>query len=169
MLGVSFLSLLITIAGLILLIFPALYLMCRLSVAIAATVLEDIAPFNAISRSFELTKGFAGRAFLIYLLVFALAIGLGGALQFPFGILIVIYAKQRSMVTLWLIFMQVGNFIVRVLIAPIGTISTSLYYYDLRVRKEAFDLQMMMQAIGGTPIAPPVSGGVPSMFGRDAS
>jgi hypothetical protein len=44
-----------------------------------------------------------------------------------------------------------------------------LYYYDLRIRKEALDLQIMMQAIGADPTPPPVSGGVPSAFGRDAS
>jgi hypothetical protein len=44
-----------------------------------------------------------------------------------------------------------------------------LFYYDLRVRKEAFDLQMMMQAIGADPAPPVISGGAPSMFGRDAT
>ena len=73
------------------------------------------------------------------------------------------------MLTLWMILMQVANFVARVLIAPIRTISTALYYYDLRVRKEAFDLQMMLQALGGAPVSTPLAGGVPSMLGRDAS
>jgi hypothetical protein len=34
---------------------------------------------------------------------------------------------------------------------PIGTIAISLVYYDQRVRKEAFDLQLMMEAIGQGP------------------
>src|SRR5579862_3275315 len=169
LLGVVILTFLIMIGGFILLIIPAFYFMCRLAVAMAAAVLEEIGPGTAIRRSFELTKGFAGRAFMIYLLYFALAFAVGGALQFPFGILIVVYAKQPAMLTVWMGLMQVSSFFVRVLVAPIGTISMSLYYYDLRVRKEAFDLQLMMQAVGGDPLPPPVTGGVPSMFGRDAS
>jgi hypothetical protein len=60
-------------------------------------------------------------------------------------------------------------FLANVAVAPISSIALALYYYDLRVRKEAFDLQMMMLAIGPDPMPPPVSGGVPSAFGRDAS
>jgi len=65
--------------------------------------------------------------------------------------------------------MQVGNFIGSSLVTPVILIALVLFYYDLRVRKEAFDLQMMMQAIGADPMPPPITGGVPSMFGRDAT
>jgi hypothetical protein len=33
------------------------------------------------------------------------------------------------------------------LVGPLATIVFSLLYYDERVRKEAFDLQLMMQAL----------------------
>jgi hypothetical protein len=81
----------------------------------------------------------------------------------------VINAKQTQLMVLWTVLMQVGNFIGSALVAPVSTIGFALFYYDLRVRKEAFDLQMMMQAIGADPMPPPITGGMPSMFGRDAS
>jgi hypothetical protein len=65
--------------------------------------------------------------------------------------------------------MQVGSFLGSVLAAPISTISFTLFYYDLRVRKEAFDLQMMMQAIGAGPAQAPVAGKILSTFGQDVS
>jgi hypothetical protein len=167
--GVLFLSGLILVGGFILLIIPGIYLACRICVATAAALLEDIGASEAIRRSFELTKDFAGRAFMIYLLYLAMAWGVIALLQLPFGILIAVNAKQPQLVTIWLVLMQTGSFIGSVLITPVSTIGFALFYYDLRVRKEAFDLQMMLQAIGGAPIAPPASGGVPSMFGRDAS
>ncbi len=167
--GVLFLSGLIMVGGFILLIIPGIYLACRICVATAAALLEDIGASEAIRRSFELTKDFAGRAFMIYLLYLAMAWGVIAVLQLPFGILIAVYAKQPQLVTIWMVLMQTGSFIGSVLITPVSTIGFALFYYDLRVRKEAFDLQMMMQAIGGAPFPPPVSGGVPSMFGRDAS
>jgi hypothetical protein len=71
--------------------------------------------------------------------------------------------------TMLLVLMQVGSFLGSVLAAPISTISFTLFYYDLRVRKEAFDLQMMMQAIGADPAQTPIAGELPSTFGPDAS
>ena len=166
--GVLFLSGLILVGGFLALIIPGIYLMCRICVATAAALLEDIGPSDSIRRSFELTKGFAGRASMIYLLSFAMFWGVAMLFQFPFVFLMAMNAKQPQLVILWTIFIQVGNFIGSVLVAPVSTISFALFYYDLRVRKEAFDLQMMMQAIGGSPAPPPITGGVPSMFGRDA-
>jgi hypothetical protein len=169
MFGVIILVGLIVIGGLVLFIFPAIYFMCRCSVAFAAAMLERIGPFDAVRRSFQLTKQFAGRAFLIYLLTFAIAFALVGTLQFPLGILLVIYSRQPSMLTLLLILMQVGSFLGSVLAAPISTISFTLFYYDLRVRKEAFDLQMMLQAVGPGPAQTPIAGDISSTLGRDVT
>ncbi len=108
-------------------------------------------PSDSIRRSFELTKGFAGRAFMIYLLYFAMAWGIIAVFQMPFIVLIAFYAKQTQMLVIWTVFMQVGSFIGSSLVAPVSTIGFALFYYDLRVRKEAFDLQIMMQAIGADP------------------
>ena len=167
--GVLFLSGLIIIGGFILLIIPGIYLACRICVATAAALLEDIGASESIRRSLELTRNFAGRAFMIYLLYFALAWGVIAMFQLPFLLLIAVYAKQPQFVTIWMVLMQAGSFLGNVLVTPVSMIGFALFYYDLRVRKEAFDLQMMMQAIGGAPMPPPISGGVPSMFGRDAS
>jgi len=167
--GVMLLSGLIVLAGFIALIIPGVYLMLRIPVATAAALLEDLGPADSIRRSFELTKGFAGRASLIFLLSGVLAWVTVAVFQFPFAILIVVSAKQAQLVLLWTILAQLGNFLGSSLVAPVSTISFALFYYDLRVRKEAFDLQMMMKAIGGEPVPPPITGGVPSMFGRDVS
>lgn len=43
----------------------------------------------------------------------------------------------------------VAGFIAGVLTGPLATIAMSLVYYDERVRKEAFDLQLMMAALDG--------------------
>jgi hypothetical protein len=166
--GVLVLSGLILVAGFIALVIPGIYLMCRICVATPAALLEDLGPADSIGRSFTLTRDFAGRAFMIYLLYFAMAWGVIAVFQFPFMIMVAVTTKQAQLQILWTVLLQVGNFLGSVLVAPVSTIGFSLFYYDLRVRKEAFDLQMMMQAIGGAPAPPPVTGGVPSMFGRDA-
>jgi hypothetical protein len=167
--GVLFIGGLIMGGGFILLIVPGIYLACRICVAVAAALLENLGPSEAIRRSFDLTKNFAGRAFMIYLLYFAMAWGVIAVFQLPFMVMVGVYAKQPQLVTIGMILMQVGSFLGNVLITPVNTIGFALFYYDLRVRKEAFDLQMMMQSIGGAPIPAPITGGVPSMFGRNAS
>jgi hypothetical protein len=106
---------------------------------------------------------------MIILLTAAMNMGVAAVLQLPFFFLIAVSAKQPRLVLLLTVLMQLGSTLGSVLVAPVSTIGFALFYYDLRVRKEAFDLQMMLQAIGGAPIPPPVTGGVPSMFGRDAS
>jgi hypothetical protein len=167
--GVMFLSGLLMLAGMIAFIIPMFYIMCRISVAIPSAVLENLGPADSIRRSFALTRNFAGRAFMIYLLYFAMVFGIIAVFQFPFAMLLVMNAKQPHLVIVWTMVMQFGNFIGSSLVAPVSTIGFALFYYDLRIRKEAFDLQMMMQAIGADPAPPAVTGGVPSMFGRDAS
>ena len=42
-----------------------------------------------------------------------------------------------------------GGFVTQSILGPIMTIAITLVYYDERVRKEAFDLEHMMQALDG--------------------
>jgi hypothetical protein len=168
LLGVVLLSGLIMIGGLLALVIPGIYLMCRIPLATAAAMIEDLGPSDAIRRSFSLTKDFAGRSALIYLLAASMSYGVGLMFQIPFFVLIAITAKQSHLMLLWTVLGQVGNVLGGILVAPVHTIGFALFYYDLRVRKEAFDLQMMMQAIGPDPM-PPITGGAAPLFGRDAS
>jgi uncharacterized membrane protein len=169
LLGMLFLGFLIVGAGFILLVIPGFYAACRVSVAFAAALVDEVGPVEAIQRSFALTKGFAWRAFMIFFLTVAISWALIIMIQIPFMILIAASAKNPALVILWLALMEIAILCGGVLVAPVATIGFVLFYYDLRVRKEAFDLQMMMQAIGADPAPPVATGGVPSMFGRDAS
>ena len=56
---------------------------------------------------------------------------------------------------------HLGGFIAGVLASPISNIAIALIYYDQRVRKEAFDLQLMVEAVGqqqAAAAAPPIIG-----------
>ena len=50
--------------------------------------------------------------------------------------------------------MQTGNFATQCLVGPLLTIALSLVYYDERVRKEAFDLQHMLEELDRTGRSP---------------
>jgi hypothetical protein len=55
-----------------------------------------------------------------------------------------------------LILNSLVGFVAGSLTAPLATIGIALVYYDERVRKEAFDLQLMMASLGALPPVPPV-------------
>ncbi len=64
------------------------------------------------------------------------------------------------------IMQALASFIASTLSGPISIIAFSLVYYDQRVRKEAFDLTLMMEAIGqAPPQAAAASAGTPASIG----
>jgi hypothetical protein len=142
--------------GFVLLIFPGLYFACRLMVCVPAALLENIGPRTSLERSFSLTKNNVLRAFVIYVLYFVLLYAASSLLSWPFLFAITTAQKDPGMLRVWVSLTQVGAFVAETLVSPVLTIAAAVYYYDLRVRKEAFDLQFMMNPTG--PIAPGAPG-----------
>jgi hypothetical protein len=161
LLGVLILNGLVVMVAFIFLIIPGIYMACRLMTCIPAALLENLGPRTSLERSFALTRDNAGRAFVIYLLYFAILYAIFFLVAFPFMIALAFSARNPAMVTTWTIFMQVGNSLATILVTPIVTIASTVFYYDLRVRKEAFDLQIMMNPNEG---ALPASSGIPSIL-----
>jgi len=154
LLGVVILNGLVTGVSFLLLIIPGIYMACRLCVCIPAALLENLGPRESLERSFGLTKDNAGRAFLILFLYFVILYAALFLFDIPFAIGIQFEARNPSMIRLLTGLMQVGNFVAGVLITPVLTIASSIFYFDLRVRKEAFDLQLMMNPLAGGMPAP---------------
>jgi hypothetical protein len=144
LLGVSILNFIAVFLSFILLIIPGIYVMCRLITSIPAALLENLGPSDSLSRSFALTKDNAGKAFLIYCLYFAVFYAmfllLAGPLLFAIGLSV----NNPAMLKTWMALSQVGTSLATILVTPIFTIASTVFYYDLRVRKEAFDLQIMI-------------------------
>jgi hypothetical protein len=158
---VAILNGLCVFAGFFALIVGAVYVACRLSTCVPAALLEDLGPGQALQRSWNLTRDFVGRAFLIYLLYSAIAYGVMTFFMVPSMVVLVMYAKDPTMVRLATAFIDVGSFLAGAVVGPFLLIATSVYYYDLRVRKEAFDLQLMLHPDGNVPTGESI---VPSMF-----
>jgi hypothetical protein len=142
-------------------IFPGFYLACRLIACVPAALLENIGPRSSLERSFALTKGSAGRAFVVYLLYVVILYAAASIFAWPFAIGVAASQKDPAMLRTWLALTQVGSFAAQVLIAPVLTIATAVLYYDLRVRKEGFDLQFMLNPTGNIPSGRPI---VPTML-----
>jgi hypothetical protein len=159
--GVILLNGLAVMGAALFLIIPGIYVACRLITCVPAALLEDLGPRASLERSFRLTKDSAGRAFVIFLLYFIMLYAAILLFMFPFLFMAGLSAKDPGMMRMWLSLGQVGNFVAGVLVSPFLTIATAVFYYDLRVRKEAFDLQVMMNPSGTIPTG---SAGVPTML-----
>lgn len=138
--------------GALFLLIPGIYLACRLAVSVPATIVEQDSAVASMERSMELTKGFAGQLFLLLLLVWVIEMVVGGVLQMPAAIftMMAVVAKHQPSIAVT-IYTYISQFLSQVLVGPIGTISASLMYYNLRVRKEGFDIQHLMNSLDNVP------------------
>jgi hypothetical protein len=162
--GVIALNGLAIAVGLVALVVPGVYLMCRLSVCLPAALIEDRGPRESLSRSFELTRDFAGRAFVVFVLYFALSFAIALLLTTPLTFAAMLTATTDPALTRWLLAAeQVAETVGSVLVTPILLIATSVYYFDLRVRKEGFDLQFMLDPTS-EGMTRPASGSIPSIL-----
>jgi hypothetical protein len=138
--------------GFVLLIIPGFILLCRTALSVPAAMLEDSKSLRSIERSMELTKGHAFQIFLIFLLVWCLTYVAALVFQVPFTYLQADALKAHQTLSFSMLILQhLSAFLSEVLVGPIGTIAFSLMYYNLRVRKEAFDVQHLMASLGPQP------------------
>ncbi len=123
------------------------------SLVVPVTVLEGGGLFTSMRRSKNLTKGCRGRIFVIYLLIALLSWVLGTLFQLPFLATAGLRAFRVPNIggSLAHVLQAAGAFFSASLLGPLITIAFTLIYYDQRVRKEGFDLQLMMSTLEGGP------------------
>lgn len=136
----GFLTSILFMIGFIVLIVPGIYLFGRLFAAKQAVLLEDRGGVAAIDRSWKLAKGSVlhvlGAMLLAFVLIAAFSIGAQ-----------VVAAMTRSAV-----FSVLLSTVVSVLVYPMMSIIETLLYYDLRIRREGFDIEYLAAA-GPQPIS----------------
>jgi hypothetical protein len=119
----------------------------RYSLAMPACVVEGLATRQAIRRSIDLSVGSRGRIFVLWLLVYVIRLLFGVLFGLPFIILGLKHPGQ-ALPLVWLAVSEVAAFFTNTFIGPIYSTGLTLFYYDLRIRKEGFDIDWMMQAAG---------------------
>jgi len=141
------LSVMILVSGVMVSLAVMVFFTVRYAVCVPAAVLEGLGPNRAIARSVQLTRGYLGRIFLILLCAIVIAYATALLLQGPFMI-VALFAGPGTVTAL------VFNVVAVVLgtagsmfSGPIMIIGLAMAYYDLRIRKEALDLQMMFDSL----------------------
>ena len=143
--------------GSLLLIVPGIILFLMWGLAIPVAVLENAGLGDSLSRSRELTAGHRSRVFVIYLLYFVLIWALEFGLLGPIAALVAVKGGHAAFMGVSPVLSVISValvYLIDCLVTPILSISLSLMYYDERVRKEAFDIQLMMNALGEGPAGP---------------
>lgn len=114
----------------------------RVSLAEAAGVVEGLGVNASLRRSRMLVSGRKGRIFLALLLVYALYMVAGG-LQLPFAMLA--QASRGSAHVLLVVGALVVGFVATSLVLPVASIALTLFYLDERVRREGYDIELLLQ------------------------
>ncbi|HWG50719.1 MAG TPA: hypothetical protein VN669_13555 [Candidatus Acidoferrales bacterium] len=145
---VSFIVGLIVGFGMLLCLVPGIYFAGMYGVAIPAAVLEKISGNQALGRSTELTRDSVGRVIVVYFLTAIFAITVAAGLNAGVEALgsHLLYSGTFSKMAL----SEVIASLATIVFGPISAIGLTLTYYDLRVRKEAFDIQHMMSQLSAT-------------------
>lgn len=139
---ISFLLSLVVGVGLILLIVPGLIFLAGLLLSTVVAVIESPPSATAaLNRSWALTKGYKGKVLLtmivagLLLAVPGIALGVVGGL---FG------AAVNQPAALWFFVLPL---VFQIFVYPFVYVVQTVLYYDLRVRKEGFDLDLLASAL----------------------
>jgi hypothetical protein len=121
---------------------------CRYALAVPACAIEGLPVKYAIIRSKFLAKGSLGRVFVVYLLTAVITVAIKALLQTPVYMTSGFSFRAGIHFTPGLLaWTYASGFIGSLLAGPIAAIAMALLYYDERVRKEAFDLEVMMESM----------------------
>jgi hypothetical protein len=115
---------------------------------VPALMLEPVGIFGAIGRGWRLSARQYWRTFGIALLTVVIAQFAGGLLSFPVSIVgnVVALAAPEHAVLALILTQAVAVVVQNAFVAPFLAAVTSVQYVDLRMRKEAFDVELMREA-----------------------
>jgi hypothetical protein len=134
---------LVVLAGTVLVVIPGIYLLIRFLFAPQVIVLERANVKTAFSRSADLVKGSWWRVFGHYLLFNLPAIP--GVIVVGLVMQLLSHAASSGAADIWILIST--GFLIPLIIFPIPISATVMLYYDLRVRKEAFEMGRAVAAV----------------------
>ncbi len=126
--------------GVFLLLVGAIFFAVRFYFAVVVVVVEGERGTEALRRSWRLVKGSTWRVLGIIIVVLIISGIVSLILAVPFTIL--------TEATQVLAFAILGDVLASVVVAPFTAIAFILLYFDLRIRKEGYDLEVLAHDLG---------------------
>jgi hypothetical protein len=134
---------------------PGVFLLVLFMFAAPAVVIEGQSVLDALRRSQELVRDHWWRCFGTYLLLGLITGAVTYAVALPIGLLSMLPLAARNPALAQAVNQGIGM-AVQVFVQPIQVIGVVLMYYDLRVRQEGFDLELLARSLG-TTVSPDLS------------
>ena len=148
-LWVTVLAGVLAMLGFVLCIVPGVWLFVAFAFAVPVLLTEGVKGRRALGRSRRLVEGRWWPAFGLLLIGYLLA---GFAAFLLVGLVEALaIADVADSAVAYLTLTTIANTIAAILTTPFTAAFVSVMYFDLRVRKEAFDLQLLAERIGVPP------------------
>ena len=141
----SFLYFLGLVPAFIALIIPGIWLSVAWSVSFPALLSEGIGPVAALGRSFRLVKGRWWPTFGALLVMYVLVAVISGILGALLGAALIAAVDNEAVAA---VFYTIVNTLSSLITLPLMAAVLTVIYFDLRVRKEGFDLQLLARGVG---------------------
>ena len=126
--------------GLVLLVIPGLYVLSRNGLAPMTVMLERSGPRDAFLRSRYLTHGARRKVLAVYALTYVPLLAIGFTLM--------------GALTAWLGaggWVEILSSLAGSLIGPVIAVALVVLYYDRRIGREGYDLELLRASVDGTP------------------
>jgi hypothetical protein len=143
--GLSVLYFLGLIPAFVALIIPFVWLSVAWSVSFPALLSEGIGPVAALRRSFRLVKGRWWPTFGALLVMYLLVAVISGILGALLGATLIAAVDNEAVAA---VFYTIINTLSSLITLPLMASVLTVVYFDLRVRKEGFDLQLLARGVG---------------------
>jgi hypothetical protein len=131
--------------GFICLVIPGIILYVLWAVAVPALMVEGLRGTKALGRSRELVSGRWWQTFAVLLVALVVIQVSTGAIVALGSSLII---RHTTSLTTYVVVQGLLTGIVEILVLPLTVAVTVVLYFDLRVRKEGFDVSQMIDTLG---------------------
>jgi len=131
--------------GFLLLVVPGIIFALWFFLTTPAIVVENRSATDGMSRSKALVAGNLGKVFAVGFLVQVITVIISVPLGYVAGRAGGVFFANSAVLQTFLI--RLATTLSQVLVMPISAAAFILLYYDLRIRKEGFDLQMLAQSM----------------------
>jgi hypothetical protein len=135
--------------GFLLLIIPGILWMLSYALIVPAVLIEGQNATPSLRRSRDLVKGQRGKVFCVMFIINVLQGLLALGVSMISGMIFNSDSGSGAVLN------SAMNNLLSIFLTPLGIVATILLYYDMRIRKEGFDLEMLSRAI--TPDAESVA------------
>jgi hypothetical protein len=133
------------------------WMLLQVCLAFPVAVIENASISVSLKRAWRLCRGTRGR--MLVMIMLGIALGWVASLVVTVPLIIIVSlvpglnSPQHSAAlgTVVMIGVYAMSFAVQALIMPVFAIALVLFYYDQRVRGEAFDVELLMQRAGMLP------------------